>query len=432
MRAGGRPPSQERTQAGPSGWRHGTRALRHRNFKRLWLGALVSNSGTWLENLAVPYLLLELTGAASWVGIGAFAALFPATFISPIAGNLADRFDRRTILIVCQAAKALAAALLWYAWVAGLRDPVAIVAITTLGGVVNGFNIPVWQSFVPTLVPLEDLPSAISLNSLQFNVARAVGPAAAGALLATLGPSWAFGLNAISFGAILLAIITIRNPARTQQRESRPIVRGFIEALQYIKRQPGIGLAILAACVIAFFGYPVVAFTTVFAKQVYGVGPTELGILSSVLGVGAIMGAPIVSGMFGDLSRALITRMAFPFYGAAITIFGLSTTMWQGLFGLFFAGLGFLTLVATSNTTVQAIVADRIRGRVMAVRVMSFTASYPLGALIQTRLSDQFGPRTVVTGAGLCIVAFGTYLFFRPGLASSLDDPADESLPTAA
>ena len=401
------------------------RAFRHTNFKKFWLGALVSNSGTWLQNLTIPFVLLEITNEAAWVGLSAFASLFPIMLLGPIAGNFADRFDRRRILLIGQGCAALAAGLLFIAWRSGLRDPRGIVALAALSGLIGGFTLPTWQSFIPTLVPNEDLASAISLNSLQFNVSRALGPAAGGALIHAVGPGAAFGINALSFGAVMLALLFIKPGSTGQIRQRHPVIKGFVESIHYVKGQPGISVAIGIACVVAFLGYPIVSFVVVFAKQVYGVDAGTLGILTALLGIGSIMAVPIVSGVFGDLSRAKVTRVALPVYGLAVILFGSSTTPMQGALGLLLAGMAFLTLVATSNTATQSIVADRIRGRVMATRIMTFTGSFPLGALSQTWLSDRLGPRLVVSSAGALLVLAGLVMNLRPGAVSHLDDPPD-------
>ncbi len=387
----------------------------------------MSNSGTWLQNLTLPYVLLQITGQATWAGISVFASLFPSVLLAPIAGNVADRFDRRRVLIVGQTLSACAALGLWATYASGQRDPKLIVGVAAIGGLINAFTIPTWQSFIPLLVPVEDLPSAITMNSLQFNAARAIGPAAGGAFIAVAGPTSAFFANAMSFAAVVIALLVI-NPGDTSQvRERRPIVAGFIEAVRYARGQPGILMGIGIAAIVAFLGFPVVTFVVVFADQVYDVGPLGLGILSALLGLGAILGAPVVSGMFGDLERGKIVRIALPLYGAAILLFGSSTGPIQGSVGLLAAGTCFMAIVATSNTAVQSIVADRIRGRVMALRIMTFTASYPIGALVQTRLSDAWSPRIVVSGAGSAIVVTGLAVATRPQWLRRLDDPADLS-----
>lgn len=410
---------------GPSGFAHGVRAFQHRDFRRFWLGALVSNSGTWLQNLTLPYVLLQITDQATWAGIAVFASLFPAVLLGPVAGNVADRFDRRRVLIVGQSCGALAALALWATYASGQREPAILVTVAAIGGLINAFTIPAWQSFIPLLVPVEDLPSAITMNSLQFNAARAIGPAAGGGFIALAGPSSAFLANGLSFSAVVIALLIIRPETIGQKLQPRPIIAGFTEAVRYVRGQPGILMGIGVAAIVAFFGFPVVTFVVVFAEQVYEVGPTGLGMLGALLGVGAILGVPVVSGMFGDLERGRIIRIALPLYGVAIALFGSSTRPLQGAIGLLAAGMCFMSIVATSNTAVQSIVADRIRGRVMSLRIMSFTASYPIGVLVQTRLSDAFNPRLVVTGAGVAIVALGLALGTQPQLLGRLDDPPD-------
>ncbi len=422
----------EKAEERPSGVAHGLRAFQHRDYAYFWLGALISNSGTWLQNLTLPFVLLEITGQATWAGIAAFASIFPSVLLGPLAGNIADRFDRRKVLIIGQSLAAAAALLLWIVWISGVREPAAIVAVAALGGIIGGFTIPTWQSFIPLLVPVEDLPSAITMNSLQFNAARAVGPAFGGALIALVGPAGAFLANALSFGAVVTALLIINPGATRQVKDPKPVIKGFVEAIRYIRTQPGIALGIAIAAVVASLGFPIITFVVVFARQVYEVDEVALGILSGLLGVGAILGVPLVSGMFGDMPRGSIIRFALPTYGLAVVVFGTSTSAAQGAVGLLLAGAAFISIVATSNTAVQSIVAEHIRGRVMATRIMTFTASYPIGVLIQTRLSDVLNsPRLVVTVAGSIIVVIGLALATKPAILARLDDPTDTSLPVA-
>ena len=230
----------------------------------------------------------------------------------------------------------------------------------------------------------------------------------------------------MSYGAVLLSLLLIDpGTIRAQSSQRRPVLRGFGETITYIRRQPGIVGGIGVACVVAFLGFPVVGFVVIYAKQVYDVGAGTVGVLTGLLGIGAILAAPIVAGVFGDLSRATTVKVALPLYGLSIALFGVSTGPVLGGIGLTFAGAGFLTLVATSNTTVQTIVADRIRGRVMAIRIMAFTASYPVGALVQTQLAERSNARLVVTVAGCTIVAIGTFTWLAPTLVQSFDDPPD-------
>lgn len=401
--------------------------MRHQNFRRFWLGAVVSNSGTWLQNLAIPFVLLEITNEPVWVGIAAFSALIPTMLLGPVSGNVADRFPRRTILIISSCLAAIVAMALWAAWLAGLRSPGGIIAIAALGGVINGFSIAAWQSFIPLLVPTEDLPSAISLNSLQFNIARAIGPVVGGIFIAAFGVSWAFLINGVSFLGVFIALLFIDPGDVKQQTDPRPIFAGFTEALRYIRGQPGIMVGISVAIAVAGFGYPIISFVVIFAKQVYDVGPVAVGLLSGLLGIGSILAAPLVTGVLGDIPRATLIRWALPFYGASVMLFGSSTEPVRGSIAIVLIGFMFLTLVSTSNIAVQTIVADRIRGRVLAIRIMAFTGAFPVGSLVQTALAGEFGPRPVVVGAGICLLLIGAVFALNPQALARLDDPTDNA-----
>lgn len=409
------------------GLRHALRAFRHRDFAIFWTGALASNTGSWVQNLAVPYVLYQLTESAFWVGLATFTQFIPAMLLGPLAGSMADRFDRRKVLFATQTLMAVAALALWGAWAAGVRSPIAILALVALSGTVAGVNIPSWQSFVNDLVPREDLLSAVTLNSLQFNAARALGPGIAGILLATLGPSWAFFLNAVSFAFVLVALrmVRTRQAARTTAL-SGGFLRQFRRAVIYTRHQPGILIGILIAVLVAFLGNPVFQFTVVFAAEIFRVGPLGLSLLNVALGLGAVLAAPLVSGWDEVWSRAVLVRWALIAYALALVAFAVAPVYVVGLVALVVVGGGFLAVISATNTSVQVIVADHMRGRVMALRIMAFTGAYPVGALVQGAVSDLIGPRVTVAGAGLVLLVAALVLGAKPALLATLDDPHDE------
>ncbi|MDQ3107581.1 MAG: MFS transporter, partial [Actinomycetota bacterium] len=289
------------------GIRHAARAFRHRDFTIFWIGALASNTGSWVQNLAVPYVLYQVTESAYWVGLATFTQFIPVMLLGPLAGSIADRFDRRRVLLVTQSLMAGAALALWLAWAQGVRSPIAILALVAVSGVFAGINIPSWQSFVNDLVPRDDLLSAVTLNSLQFNAARALGPGIAGILLASLGPSWAFFLNATSFLFVLGALLLVRNrQVALETALSGGFLRQFRRALRYTRGQPGIVIGIIVAILVGGLGNPVFQFTVVFAAEVYDVGPLGLSLLNVSLGLGAVLAAPLVSGW--NVTRAALVR----------------------------------------------------------------------------------------------------------------------------
>lgn len=411
----------------PGGFRYGMRAFRHRDFQIFFVGALASNSGNWLQNLAVPYVLFQLTGKSLWVGLAGFAQFIPSFALGPLGGSLADRLDRRVILLISQALMAVAAMMLWGAWVLHWRNPYLLLAITALTGVFSGLMIPSWQAFVPSLVPKTDLASAITLNSTQFNASRAVGPALAGLLLAVAGPGLAFLLNGISFITVLAALWVIR-PMQAEVRSTRPRARvttEFRAALRYINQRSGLRLGILSALLIAFFGNPVTQFTVVFAGQVYHKGAGVVGVLAAALGIGAVLAAPLISIWDGTVPRGTVVRWGLPGYAVCIIAFGLAPNWELGLAALVLTGVGFLAVIATTNTAMQIIVADHMRGRVLSARVMGFTLAYPLGSLAQGALADIWGPQATVVGAGCLLLAASLFLATKPALLANLDQIDD-------
>jgi MFS family permease len=410
------------------GLRHAARAFKHRDFTIFWLGALAANTGSWVQNLAVPFVLYQVTKSAFWVGLSAFTQFLPVMLLGPIAGSIADRFERRRVLLVTQSLMALGALALWAAWASDIRTPWVILALVAVSGVFAGINIPSWQSFVNDLVPRSDLLSAVTLNSLQFNAARALGPGIAGILLASLGPSWAFFLNGVSFLFVLGALALVK--VRPEPRAVAPtggFVRQFRRALTYARRQPGILIGMFVAVLVGGLGNPVFQFTVVFAGEVYDVGPIGLSLLNVSLGLGAVAAAPLVSGWDATLSRAKLVRWGLLVYGGAIIAFGAAPVYLIGLLALVVIGGGFLVVISATNTSVQLIVADHMRGRVMAVRIMAFTGAYPVGALVQGWISDAIGPQLTVVGAGTILLVVGLWLGSKPALLHRLDDPHDEA-----
>jgi MFS family permease len=412
----------------PQGLRHAARAFRHRDFTVFWIGALASNTGSWVQNLAVPFVLYQVTKSAFWVGLATFTQFLPVMLLGPLAGSIADRFERRKVLLVTQSLMALSALSLWLAWASDAHQPWLILLLVAISGVFAGINIPSWQSFVNDLVPREDLLSAVALNSLQFNAARALGPGIAGVLLASFGPSWAFFLNGVSFLFVLLALALVRvRPAPRAVNPTGGFLRQFTRALAYSRRQPGILIGIVVAILVGGLGNPVFQFTVVFAGEVYDVGPIGLSLLNVSLGLGAVMAAPLVSGWDALLSRATLVRWGLLVYGGAIIAFGAASQYVVGLLALTIIGGAFLVVISATNTSVQLIVADHMRGRVMAVRIMAFTGAYPLGALVQGWVSDAIGPRLTVAGAGTILLLAGLWLGSKPALLRRLDDDHDET-----
>jgi MFS family permease len=296
-------------------------------------------------------------------------------------------------------------------WAAGVRNAVVIVGIVALSGVVAGLNIPSWQAFVSELVPREDLLNAVTLNSAQFNASRAFGPALGGIVLATLGVTWAFLINAVSFVAVLGALVLISVPVIVERAHGKPrILAEFRNTIRYTKTKPGIVTCITVVIALGLFGSPVFTLLVVFADDVYGVGRGLYGLLGAALGLGAILGTPVVAGWGSGLLRSRLISGALVVYGASLMAFALSPTYWWGVLALLVAGAGYLAVASTLNTTLQLLVDEHMRGKVIALYLMGLTGTVPLGNLIQGWLTEVIGPRITVTLSGAAFLAVVAWL----------------------
>src|SRR3954467_2748887 len=221
-------------------------AFRHRNFILFWSGSLVSNIGNWMQKVTVPYVLLFVMDTSPiWVGIATVSQFLPSVVLGPYAGAFADRFPRKRVVIISQCVQGVIAAVMWLAWVSGVRSPAAYVLLVGAGGIANGLNMPAFQALVSDCVPREDLLNAVTVTLGQFNAARAVGPALTGLVLAWWGPSWAFMINAVSFIGVIAALLVMHVRAFIPNPDQRSVLSEFAEGLRYARRQPGLIVAVL-------------------------------------------------------------------------------------------------------------------------------------------------------------------------------------------
>ncbi len=422
------------------GARTAFRALRHRDFALFWTGALISHTGTWMQNVTVPFVLLRATGSPAWVGLGSFAQFLPALLLGPLGGRFADRYPRKRIIVLTQFSGMIVALALWLAWRDGAASPGITVALVAGMGVTIGFGLPAWQSFVPRLVPRDDLLNAVTLNSAQFNASRAIGPTVGGVVLATLGPAPAFLGNAASYGAVLLAMALIRTRSAVVEHPDHMGAGTFREGVRYLRQHRGLVLAVVVISIVVFLGNPVIPLSVVFASDVYEVGPLAYGVLTAALGVGAVSAAVLLGAFGDDRHRSQLAVAGVSVFAAGVLLMGLAPVYAGGLVAMVALGAGYLTLASAFNTSIQAIVAERFRGRVLAVYGMAITGSFPLGALLQGLIADAVGVRWTVAVAGALLVGLAAWLMRRPSLTAALDDSGHPAhvglgpggLPTAA
>lgn len=402
-------------------------ALRHKRFAIFWSAAALSTTGTWLSNLAVPFVIFEMTNSAVWVGIGAAAQFIPNVLMGPLGGAWADRFDRRRVLLVTQAGGSIAALLLFFVVASGTQNPWLVIIPVALQGLCGGLNLPSWQAIVHDLVPRADMQSAVTLNTMQFNVGRALGPAIAGILIGTLGADPAFLLNSVSFICVLIALVVIGGgQTRALARPRISALRSFGSALVYIRGQRGIAMSIIVSMAVGIFFNPVFNLTVVLATSVYQSTGWELGVMTAAAGVGALVAGPLVAS--SRRSRAAVVLGGMAALGVSVLMLGFVENFIAAVAALVVAGAGFLAVIAAVNTAIQLIVTDRMRGSVIAARIMLYTLSMAVGALVMGAIADWLGVReSLMFAGGAMLVLSGLLLVRREAVLNRLDDPHDES-----
>lgn len=375
----------------------------------MWAGACTSSIGTWMQKLAQSWLVLQLSGSAFMLGLDAFLGEIPIFLLALVAGVAADRFDRRRLLIFSQVIQMTCAFTLAWLFAMGTVQVWHILTLSFVVGVAQAFGAPAYQSLLPSLVPREHLPNAIAMNSIQFNLARVVGPALGGFALAKFGAAWCFGLNGLSYIAVIVSLMMI-----TTMFVPSPGKEGVLESmrqgLRFIGRQAGVKTLIAVSFASTSLGVSIVTFLPVFAKDVYGGNEATYTLLLTVEAAGAISGALLVAfrGKTAHLWRdAMISLAAL---GACMSAFALMPSMLIGLVFLFFGGMALITCFAMMSSLIQFMATDEMRGRVMSIYNIAFRGGMPIGSLITGRLVEDFAARPVIAGEGAILVFIGLAL----------------------
>lgn len=418
------PSPEDAPEAARDGLANSLRAFRHRGYTLVWWSSLVSGVGNWMANLAVPIVIYMLTQSPLWVGIAAAVQFIPNALIGPWAGALTDRLPRKWVMFGSEVVMGLAAFSIWLLWTLGFHEIWALLIPLAVQGAANGVYMPSSQSFVNELVPREDIRAAIAFNSVQFNIGRVIGPVLAGGVIALSGPTIAFLVNAITFAAVPIALVFVQPLIQQQQvRGVRPL-RDFAMAVGRIARTPSLRVSVMLSMAVGLLGNPLFNMTVVFGDQVYAVGALEISLLGAALGVGAIVAAPIVSGWSSALSLERIARGGLLLYIVALTVLAAVPVFAVGVIALIASGAAFLAILSSANTTLQLNAPDEIRGRIISARIFLFTASMPVGVLLQGALADWVGVRwsTFVAAIGFLIVTLLLEFPRRSRRLASLDD----------
>jgi MFS family permease len=398
-------------------WPPALRALQHPNYRLFIAGQLVSLIGTWMQMVAQGWLVYRLTGSALLLGLIGFASQIPVFVMSPVGGVVADRWDRRRVLLLTQAAMMVLAFVLAALSLTGAVRIWHLFVLSTLLGVANAVDMPTRQAFVVEMVGKADLGNAIALNSSMVNGARLVGPALAGVLVAAVGEGWCFFLNGVSFLAVIAGLAAMRLPAAQPAAPAAGVVARVVEGFRFVAQTPPIrDLLLLLGCM-SLMGMPYTVLMPIVADGILHGGPRAYGLLMSASGVGALAGAVALAAKREMRGLFRWTALGAAGFGAFLILFAASRVLWLSVALLVPAGFAMMVQMASCNTLIQAMVPDRLRGRVMAVYAMMFLGMGPFGALLAGALAHPLGvPVTVAIGGTACVIGSAIFAWRLPRL----------------
>jgi predicted MFS family arabinose efflux permease len=374
----------------------------------MWLGACTSTIGTWMQILAQSWLVYQLSNSSVYLGLDAFFAQIPIFLFSMFGGVFADRKSRRFLLLMSQVIQMSCAFLLaaldathvvrvWHIW-----------CLSFTVGLAQSFGGPAYSALIPTLVDKSDLQNAIALNSIQFNLARVVGPALGGIALAKLGASWCFGLNGVSYIAVIATLLMIR-PHFVPEKTTESVLQSMRQGIRFVRHREGmIGLMVLAFFA-TLLSFPLITFLPVMARDVFHGGSNTFTLFLCLSGVGSITGALVVAGARAQVGQGRRSLLFMILLGLLMTVFGISRNLAVSTLMVFGAGAALMIVFALNSSLVQLYVQDAMRGRVMSVYNVAFRGGMPLGSVISGLLIKQTSVPVIMAGNGLLLVALALY-----------------------
>jgi predicted MFS family arabinose efflux permease len=393
------------------------KAFQYPDFRVMWIGACTSSIGTWMQIMAQSWLVLQLSGSPFWLGVDSFLGSIPIVLFSLVGGVFADRMSRQHILVGSQVIQMACAFLLAALFATGVVRVWHILTLSFVVGTAQSFGGPAYQALIPSLVKSEDLPNAIGLNSIQFNVARVLGPMLGGLALTKLGASWCFSLNAISFIAAIASLLIIR-PQFVPSKTTETVLASMNQGFRFIRKQGTMEALIVLAFAMTLLAFPVVTFLPVFARDVFHGGPDLYTTFLVCSGCGSIAGALIVAGVGKHRHQGRSALLLLVALGALITAYALSRWFLVSCALIFLSGGILLGAFITISSLVQLITSDEMRGRVMSVYNVAFRGGMPFGSIVSGWLIPMFSGPKVIAANGLLLVLLGAYfLFFQRRVA---------------
>jgi predicted MFS family arabinose efflux permease len=402
------------------------RAFHYRDFRLMWFGACASTIGTFVQQFAQSWLVYDLTKDPFYLGLDLFLGQLPIIMFSLFGGVFADRLDRRKMLLTSQYIQMACAFLLAILFVTHVVRVWHILALSFVVGLGQSFGGPAYSALLPTLVGPEDLANAIAMNSIQFNLARVLGPALGGVTYTLFGATWCFTLNGVSYLAVILSLFMIRVkfvPSKTHE----PVLTSMAEGIRFIRRRDGMSALVVLAFCTTLFGFSLAGFLPVFVQTIFHRGPETYTLLLVFSGSGSICGALIVAAMEKFKGQQRLTVLILTFLGFTIAAFALSKWLPLSCLLIFLTGVAIMASASLMLALVQIITTDAMRGRVMSVYNLAFRAGIPIGSLALGKLIPIFGVATALAGAGLILVAVSVYFLLAKRTVNT-NDPLNNEL----
>lgn len=374
-------------------------SFKNKNFRLFFSGQFISLLGTWMQKTAVSWLVYSITQSKFMLGVSVFATLFPTALFSLYGGIVADRYDRYKILVLTQIVSLFQAILMTLAVIFFKENIVWwIISLSTILGIINGFDVPARQSLVRELiVDKEDLPNALALNSSMVNLSKLIGPAIAGFVLERFGDAICFGSNAVSFIAVLTSLFLMRLPKQElKPNTDKNLKKEFAEAFSFIKRTPTISSAIIFTGLMGLFVLPYSTLTPVFAKDIFKGSASTLGVVDGVIGLGAFIGALFLASLKQGTNLTQVLAKNTFLFGIGLLLFSQTNNYPLALLFLLFGSFGMMSVRTITNTIVQVNVHNDFRGRVISIYLMVLTATVPIGSLLVGSVSHYIGVQTTV------------------------------------
>jgi len=387
------------------------RALNSRNYRLFFSGQSISLIGTWMQRIALGWLVYRLTNSPVLLGITGFSSLFPTFIFAPFAGVIADQTNRHRILIITQTLAMIQALILAALVLTNTITVTHIILLSIMLALIRGFDIPARQAFVVEMVEdKKNLGNAIALNSATFNSARLIGPSIAGLVIALVGEGICFLINGVSYIAVILALMAMKFKKTRISHAAKNIFPELCQGFVYAFGSKRIRSVLSLLALVSLVGMPYSILMPIFARDVLQGGPSTLGFLVGAAGIGALIGAILFASRTDAQGLEKVIPFATTTFGSGLIVFSLSRTLWLSLMFMIITGFGMMTQMVSSNTLLQTIVDDDKRGRVMSFYAMSFMGMAPIGSLLGGWLAKAIGaPNTLLFGGILCII--GAFAF---------------------